>query len=38
MEEMRKACKILVGKPEGNRLFGDLSVDERMLIKWILKN
>jgi hypothetical protein len=34
---MISACNILVGKPEGERLLGDLGIDGRILLKWILE-
>jgi hypothetical protein len=36
-EEMRNACKILIGRPEGKKHLGGLSVDGRIMLKWILK-
>jgi hypothetical protein len=37
MEEMRIACKILVGKPEGTDNLEDLGVDGRIILEWILE-
>jgi hypothetical protein len=37
MGEIRNAYKILVRKPEGNDYFGDMRVDGRQILKWILK-
>jgi hypothetical protein len=37
MEEMRNAYKILVGKSERKYHFGDLNVDERIILERILK-
>jgi hypothetical protein len=37
MEEIRNAVKILVGRPEGKRPRGDLRVDGRIILRWILK-
>lgn len=34
-EEMRNACRIVVGKTGGNRRSEDLKVECRMLLKWI---
>jgi hypothetical protein len=31
------AYKISVGKPKGERPYGDLGTDERIILKWILK-
>jgi hypothetical protein len=36
MEEMRNSCEILVGKPEEKRRFGDLGVDGKIILEWIL--
>jgi hypothetical protein len=36
MVEMRKACRILVGKPEGKNHSEDLDVDGKIILKWIL--
>jgi len=37
MEEMKNTCKILVGKPEGNRPFErPRSRDGKMILEWIL--
>jgi hypothetical protein len=37
MEEMRSACKSLVGKAEGRDHFGDLGIDEVIILKRILR-
>jgi hypothetical protein len=37
MRWMRNAYKILVGKPEGKIHSEDLSVDGRIILKWILR-
>jgi hypothetical protein len=37
MGEMRNAHKMLVGQSEGKIAFGGPSVDERIILKWILK-
>jgi hypothetical protein len=29
--------KVSIGKPEGMKLFEDLGVDERIILKWVLK-
>jgi hypothetical protein len=29
--------RVLVGKPEGNRLLEDPGVDERIILRWIFK-
>jgi hypothetical protein len=34
--KMRNAYNILVGKPERNRTFEELGVDERIILEWIL--
>jgi hypothetical protein len=34
---MISAYSVLVGKPEGERLLGDLGIDGRILLKWILE-
>jgi len=36
MGQMRNACKILDGKPEGKRPLGTLSADGRIILEWIL--
>jgi hypothetical protein len=36
MGEMRSACKILFGKPEGKYRSGDLGVDGKIIVEWIL--
>jgi hypothetical protein len=33
----RSACGVLVGKPEGKRPFGNLSLDVMVILKWIFK-
>jgi hypothetical protein len=38
MDYMRNANKILVGKPEGKRLFGRIGVDGRIILQWIFGN
>jgi hypothetical protein len=35
MEDTRNVYKILVGKPEGKKHFGDLAVYEKINLKWI---
>jgi hypothetical protein len=35
--EGRGEYRILVGKPEGKRQFGDPGVDGRTILRWILK-
>jgi hypothetical protein len=35
--EKRGACRILVGRPEGRRPLGRPRLDERIILKWILK-
>jgi hypothetical protein len=37
MREMRKAYKVMVGKPEGKNHSEDLSVDRRIILEWILR-
>jgi hypothetical protein len=37
MVEMRYAHRIVVGRPEGKRPIGRLSVDGRIILKWVLK-
>jgi hypothetical protein len=32
----RNACTIVVGKHEGKSLLGDLGVDGRIILRWIL--
>jgi hypothetical protein len=36
MGEMRNACKILVGKPEGRDHSEDIVVDGRIILEWIV--
>jgi hypothetical protein len=36
--ENRNTCRLLVGKSEGNSHLGDLTIDERQILKWIVKN
>jgi hypothetical protein len=36
MGEVRGACNILVGRPEGRRPLGRLSIDGRITLRWIL--
>ena len=38
MEEGRGVHKVLVGKPEGKRPWGDQEVDGRIILRWILRN
>ena len=33
--ERRVACRVLVGKPEGQRSLDDPSVDRRIILRWI---
>jgi hypothetical protein len=33
----RNACRVLMGKPEGNRPLGRLDVSGRIIFKWILE-
>jgi hypothetical protein len=35
--EMRNAYKILVGKPEGNKVFRRSKLDGRTILKWVLR-
>ena len=37
MEEERDVHKVLVGKPEGKSHWGDQDVDERIILRWILR-
>jgi hypothetical protein len=37
MREVRNAHKGLVGMPEAKRSLEDLGVDERIILKWILR-
>jgi len=37
MREQRCASRVLVGKPEEKRPLGDLAVDGREILTWILK-
>jgi len=37
MGDMRNAYKILVGKPEGKNHSGDLGVDGKIILEWILR-
>jgi hypothetical protein len=37
MAEVKKADKILVGKPEGTGRFRDPGIDERIIFKWAIK-
>jgi len=37
MRELRNAYKILIGNPEGRDHLGELGVDGRIILKWILK-
>jgi hypothetical protein len=37
MEERKGAYRALLGKPEGKNHSEDLGVDERIILKWILK-
>jgi hypothetical protein len=36
MGEIKNAFEIFVGKPEGKNHLGDLGVDVRITLKWIL--
>jgi hypothetical protein len=36
MEKMGNACTILVEKSEGNNHSGDVGVDMRIILKWLL--
>jgi hypothetical protein len=38
MGERRGAYRILVGRPEGRASLGRLGRNERIILKWILKN
>jgi hypothetical protein len=33
-EEMRGACRILIGKPDGEILFGGPGMSGRVVLKW----
>jgi hypothetical protein len=37
MGEMRKAYKISTVKPERKRHFGELDIDGRIILEWILR-
>ena len=37
MEEGRVVHKVLVGKPEGKNHWGELDVDGRIILRWILR-
>jgi hypothetical protein len=37
MGERRKACRILMGKPEGKNHWEDQDVDGWTILKWILE-
>jgi len=37
MGEGRGVHRVLVGKPEGKRLLGDLNVDGRIILRWIFE-
>jgi hypothetical protein len=37
MGERRSVYRVLVGKPEGKRPFGDLGVDESIILRWIIR-
>jgi hypothetical protein len=37
MGKRRGACRILVGKPEGNITYNDIGVDVRIILKWIFR-
>jgi len=37
MGEERGVYRVLVGKPEGRNQWGDLGVDERIILGWISK-
>jgi hypothetical protein len=36
MSKLINACKIFAKKPEGSDYLGDLGVDGRVILKWIL--
>ena len=38
MGEGRGVHRVLVGRPEGKRLLGDLDVDGRIILRWIFGN
>ena len=35
--EEKNACRLLIGKPEGKYHLGNLGIDGRVVLKWILK-
>jgi hypothetical protein len=35
--ESRSTCRILLGRPEGKILLGNLGADGRIILKWIFK-
>ena len=37
MGDGRGVHRVLVGKPEGKRLLGDLDVDGRIILRWIFR-
>jgi hypothetical protein len=36
IEEMRNACTVLIGRPEGKVSLGSLGVDVKITLEWIL--
>jgi hypothetical protein len=37
MEKERDVCRVLVGKPEGKRPWGDPGIDGRIILRWIFR-
>jgi len=37
MEESRGVYRVLVGKPEGKRHWGDPDIDGRIILRWIFR-
>jgi hypothetical protein len=35
--ETKNAYMVLLGKPEGKRLLGDLGLDGKIILRWIIK-